>query len=104
MFYSTPSKYLDAVKNMSLELKTDDFFPYADCPHCYWTGYFTSRPALKGYVRKNNNLLQVVYSKGGPRNLETGVKMSRGTSHILSHKILLYWKCYFQFKRGFIRE
>ena len=19
-------------------LKTDDFFPYADCPHCYWTG------------------------------------------------------------------
>ena len=26
--------------------------PYADCPYCYWTGYFTSRPALKGYVRK----------------------------------------------------
>lgn len=58
-FYSTPSKYLDAVKNMDLELKTDDFFPYADCPHCYWTGYFTSRPSLKGYVRKSNNLLQI---------------------------------------------
>jgi hypothetical protein len=59
-FYSTPSKYLDAVKEMELELKTDDFFPYADCPSCYWTGFYTSRPALKGYVRRNNNLLQVV--------------------------------------------
>lgn len=59
VFYSTPSDYVDAVKGIELEIKTDDFFPYADCPHCYWTGYFTSRPALKGYVRRNNNLLQV---------------------------------------------
>ena len=60
-FYSTPTIYLDALHNASQtwELKTDDFFPYADCPHCYWTGYFTSRPALKRYVRLNNNLLQV---------------------------------------------
>ncbi|XP_028398027.1 lysosomal alpha-mannosidase-like [Dendronephthya gigantea] len=58
-FYSTPSEYLDAIKGMDVELRTEDFFPYADCPHCYWTGYFTSRPALKGYVRRNNNLLQV---------------------------------------------
>ena len=60
-FYSTPTMYLDALHsvNQSWELKTDDFFPYADCPHCYWTGYFTSRPALKRYVRYNNNLLQV---------------------------------------------
>ena len=62
-FYSTPTLYLDALHkaNQTWELKTDDFFPYADCPHCYWTGYFTSRPALKRYVRLNNNLLQVSY-------------------------------------------
>lgn len=61
-FYSTPTMYLDALHkaNKTWELKTDDFFPYADCPHCYWTGYFTSRPALKRYVRYNNNLLQVM--------------------------------------------
>ncbi|XP_068670671.1 lysosomal alpha-mannosidase-like isoform X1 [Montipora foliosa] len=60
-FYSTPTMYLDALHNanQTWELKTDDFFPYADCPHCYWTGYFTSRPAVKRYVRLNNNLLQV---------------------------------------------
>ena len=28
--------------------------------HSYWTGYFTSRPALKGYVRSMSSFLQVV--------------------------------------------
>ncbi|XP_077252285.1 putative alpha-mannosidase At5g13980 isoform X2 [Tasmannia lanceolata] len=51
--YSTPSIYTDAkfASNESWPLKTDDFFPYADRANGYWTGYFTSRPALKGYVR-----------------------------------------------------
>ena len=60
-FYSTPTRYLDALHSAGLtwELKTDDFFPYADCPWCYWTGYFTSRVALKGYIRSLNGYLQV---------------------------------------------
>ncbi|KAJ8772488.1 hypothetical protein K2173_027665 [Erythroxylum novogranatense] len=51
--YSTPSMYTDAkhATNESWPLKTDDYFPYADTENAYWTGYFTSRPALKGYVR-----------------------------------------------------
>ncbi|KAG7984987.1 hypothetical protein I3843_03G001300 [Carya illinoinensis] len=51
--YSTPSIYTEAkhVANEKWPRKTDDFFPYADHPNAYWTGYFTSRPALKGYVR-----------------------------------------------------
>ncbi|CAN6472467.1 unnamed protein product [Victoria cruziana] len=51
--YSTPSLYTDA-KHATDELwplKTDDFFPYADQANAYWTGYFTSRPASKRYVR-----------------------------------------------------
>ncbi len=39
--------------------KTDDYFPYAHHPHGFWTGYFTSRPALKYYERRSNNILQV---------------------------------------------
>ena len=60
LFYSTPTRYVEAIHaaNLTWEVKTDDFFPYADCPFCYWTGYFTSRPGLKGYVRELNSFLQ----------------------------------------------
>ncbi|KAL8108947.1 alpha-mannosidase At3g26720-like [Apium graveolens] len=51
--YSTPSIYTDAkyAAEETWPVKTGDFFPYADQENAYWTGYFTSRPALKGYVR-----------------------------------------------------
>ncbi|KAL3527226.1 hypothetical protein ACH5RR_011882 [Cinchona calisaya] len=51
--YSTPSIYTDAkhAANETWPLKTDDYFPYADTGNSYWTGYFTSRPAFKRYVR-----------------------------------------------------
>ncbi|KAL5063661.1 hypothetical protein RYX36_025398 [Vicia faba] len=51
--YSTPSIYTNAknAANQLWPLKTDDYFPYADGPYAYWTGYFTSRPGLKRYVR-----------------------------------------------------
>ncbi|KAL8111174.1 hypothetical protein AgCh_026780 [Apium graveolens] len=51
--YSTPSLYTDAKNtvNSSWPLKQNDYFPYADGANAYWTGFFTSRPALKGYIR-----------------------------------------------------
>ncbi|KAL1569764.1 alpha-mannosidase [Salvia divinorum] len=51
--YSTPSIYTDAKKaaNQAWPLKLDDYFPYADSANAYWTGFFTSRPALKRYIR-----------------------------------------------------
>lgn len=60
VLYSTPSCYLQELHraNQTWALKTDDFFPYADDAHDFWTGYFTSRPALKRYERISNSLLQ----------------------------------------------
>eukprot|EP01118_Nematostelium_gracile_P016074 TRINITY_DN6577_c0_g1_i2.p1 TRINITY_DN6577_c0_g1~~TRINITY_DN6577_c0_g1_i2.p1 ORF type:complete len:961 (+),score=254.85 TRINITY_DN6577_c0_g1_i2:83-2884(+) len=59
MFYSTPSIYLDSVHaaGATWTVKTGDFFPYADDAHSYWSGYFTSRAALKAYIRETNNFL-----------------------------------------------
>ncbi|XP_077183388.1 lysosomal alpha-mannosidase [Paroedura picta] len=61
VLYSTPSCYLWELNqaNLSWSVKYDDFFPYADGAHHFWTGYFTSRPALKRYERLSNNFLQV---------------------------------------------
>ncbi|KAM6972243.1 LOW QUALITY PROTEIN: lysosomal alpha-mannosidase [Aplochiton taeniatus] len=60
LLYSTPSCYLQELHraNLTWPLKTDDFFPYADDAHDFWTGYFTSRSALKRYERLSNSHLQ----------------------------------------------
>ncbi|XP_033096903.1 lysosomal alpha-mannosidase-like [Anneissia japonica] len=61
VLYSTPSCYVKSLNeaDKTWTTKSDDFFPYADHPHSYWTGYFTSRPALKYYERISNNFLQI---------------------------------------------
>ncbi|XP_060520627.1 lysosomal alpha-mannosidase-like isoform X2 [Cylas formicarius] len=64
LIYSTPSCYVRAVSDeikdkATLEVKTDDFFPYAAGTNNYWTGYYSSRPTMKNYVRYSNNFLQV---------------------------------------------
>lgn len=60
--YSTPSRYATAVNThpQTWPIKTDDFFPIAFRPHSYWAGFFTSRPALKAYIRTRGILLQSV--------------------------------------------
>lgn len=56
LMYSTPSIYVEAKhketlqKNLTWEVRTDDIFPLGDNFHNYWSGYFTSRPALKKQV------------------------------------------------------
>lgn len=53
ILYSNPKLYLEALhkQNLSYPTKSDDFFPYADVPHGYWTGYFTSRVSIKAITR-----------------------------------------------------
>eukprot|EP01116_Phalansterium_solitarium_P016189 TRINITY_DN3707_c0_g1_i2.p1 TRINITY_DN3707_c0_g1~~TRINITY_DN3707_c0_g1_i2.p1 ORF type:complete len:1008 (-),score=377.81 TRINITY_DN3707_c0_g1_i2:183-3206(-) len=57
LVYSTPSRYFAAVKEviqrdqLQLPTYTGDFHPYADKRDDYWTGFYTSRPAMKAAVR-----------------------------------------------------
>ncbi|KAM7251764.1 hypothetical protein ACFE04_023647 [Oxalis oulophora] len=73
-FYSTPSIYTDAkyAADEQWPLKTEDFFPYADRANAFWTGYFTSRPALKRYVRMMSGYLLAA------RQLEFFSRRSKG--------------------------
>jgi hypothetical protein len=52
IIYSTPGDYIDAVHEQGevYPKNTHDFFPYRDKPFQWWTGFYTSRPALKGMV------------------------------------------------------
>ena len=56
----------------------DDFFPYADGPHQFWTGYFTSRPTLKRYIRDTSAFFQATGQVGS----NTGRKNSRGQNAV----------------------
>lgn len=72
--------------NNTWTVKTDDFFPYADNPHAFWTGYFTSRPALKRYVRVAEAYLQParhfdVFNGGDGSRLEHYTEMIGQAQH-----------------------
>ena len=51
--YSTPSLYIDAINKEEIKWpsKLGDFFPIADAPDAYWTGFFTSKANDKLYFR-----------------------------------------------------
>ncbi|CAG2178719.1 unnamed protein product, partial [Oppiella nova] len=90
-FYSTPTCYMHGIhlSNHTFTTKKDDFFPYANRPHAYWTGYFTSRPALKRYEKVGNNFLQTckqldVLSLGNGKN-EALVTPLREWMGVLQH-------------------
>jgi len=61
LLYSTPATYANArlTNAPPLRLRIGDIFPYADGPHSVWSGYFTSRPSLKGYVRESAAVFQM---------------------------------------------
>mmetsp|Transcript_24894 Transcript_24894/g.45105 ORF Transcript_24894/g.45105 Transcript_24894/m.45105 type:complete len:1133 (-) Transcript_24894:53-3451(-) len=66
LFYSTPSLYVDQKKKASStwEKRYDDVWPLADDAHNYWTGYFSSRVALKRQVRFATNFLNTARQLG----------------------------------------
>ncbi|KAL4512875.1 hypothetical protein ABPG72_017560 [Tetrahymena utriculariae] len=78
ILYSTPSIYLAEVnkQNITWPTKFDDFFPYADQIYGYWTGYFTSRVAIKGNVRDSGRYLQHL------RNIFSVAKMTSSSKFL----------------------
>ncbi len=64
VMYSTSACYgyaINQARPNGWGIKYDDFFPYSSKRHAFWTGYYTSRPTLKGYERMSNQFLQVYF-------------------------------------------
>ena len=59
LLYSTPSIYTAAkIATTPLPVRDEDVMPYFDDCHAVWSGYFSSRPALKHYVRDSSRVFQ----------------------------------------------
>lgn len=54
---STQQTISDTDDGLNMKIKTDDFFPYSNCEHCFWTGYFTSRAGFKRLERVASSFL-----------------------------------------------
>jgi len=50
--------YVDAISETNVEWPTryGDMMPYKDDSTSYWTGFYTSRPQLKSYIRKASSV------------------------------------------------
>jgi hypothetical protein len=58
-------------KNVKFPAYSGDFFPYADNDDSYWTGYYTTRPALKRRIRETGAMLrsaEILYSLSADTN------------------------------------
>ncbi|KYR02083.1 alpha-mannosidase [Tieghemostelium lacteum] len=62
--YSTLKEFFEETKQWHQENQvafnyySNDFFPYADKEKSYWTGYYTTRPELKGLTRSIGSKLR----------------------------------------------
>ena len=56
---SSPSDYIQALKKegKKLKVKLEDGFPYSNVKRDYWSGFYTSRPALKKMTRDFSALM-----------------------------------------------
>ncbi|XP_018655617.1 putative lysosomal alpha-mannosidase (mannosidase alpha class 2b member 1) [Schistosoma mansoni] len=100
VLYSTPACYTKAVNEEfnrigTINHRSGDFFPYASGSLSYWTGYYTSRPALKYYIRQASNLLSMceqihlfanhIPNKNNPYDNEENINHLRQVLHIVQH-------------------
>jgi len=92
LMYSTPSCYIKALNEEGAEwsTKNDDFFPYASDPHSYWTGFFSSRPTSKRFIREASGWLQFakhLTSRTFINKLEQVIKEAKNNCTIVFQQI-----------------
>ncbi|XP_070572085.1 lysosomal alpha-mannosidase-like isoform X2 [Ptychodera flava] len=84
--YSTPACYLYALNqaNKTWTTKDDDFMPIGE-PNSYWTGFYTSRPALKLYAREASKILQTCKQLGALSGVDVNSAFLKDAVSIVQH-------------------
>ena len=109
IFYSSPEYYTESKNsefrasrliqdasplksNAVLSVKADDFYPYSDCEHCFWTGYFASRASLKrlervasSFLLSTRQLLSMVLPDAGSVKSEDAMYRLEDAVAIIQH-------------------
>ncbi|KAL0480987.1 lysosomal alpha-mannosidase [Acrasis kona] len=96
--YSLLTDYLDAINpkanKQSWPTYKKDFFPYADNDKSYWSGIYTSRPALKDYAREAERIGRTAdalysvaraYNKNVPSSLFSNLLLLREANGYVQH-------------------
>ena len=83
--YSTPGEYVRAIhrENKEYPNKFDDYFPYSDNKQSMWTGFFTSRVALKGFVKDFSRFMQTA------RTHVSLLKISRSSHAVINNSKII---------------
>lgn len=93
--YCTLGDYFSQLyaKNLTWDVYAEnDFLPYG-FPGKYWTGYFTSRSALKGYVRTRENVLRTGEILNVLSSTKTGTNASNAIEslNIVKNNVFFYY-------------
>lgn len=67
-------------QNLAYTVKTDDHVPYADFVDYNWSGFYTSKPNLKKYIRDGLALFQASSKVFTPKLLDSSLDQTQRTT------------------------
>ena len=89
--YATPGNYLDhvnAIKDREWPTKYEDLMPYGDQSDSWWTGYFSSRPNAKSYVRYGSRQLHASDQLRTQALLDVNISEDEAKKHLDASNLL----------------
>ena len=91
LMYSTPGTYIDAInaKNITWPTKYDDMIQYSDTENDTWTGFYTTRPNQKDFIKRASNSIKAANKLYSEKMLDPSIDQDTVTK-ILNAKDAMF--------------